>query len=143
MQLCEPTIKPYKQRQVHEGQRVKCYRNLHGSDGSSFSVMLGSHVHGHTDTLLLRDARFNVRESGRQRVIREKHKNIHAFVTGTLADQSQAPDISDMSPAYYNPYKTDSFIDLATEEPIHHADIVLLHEGLIYYANKNNTEVTK
>lgn len=43
-------------------------------------------VVGHASAVLLTGVRFIVRESGRQRVIREGRKNVHAFVEGELID---------------------------------------------------------
>lgn len=48
-----------------------------------FSVRQNGKVIGHTHRILLENARFIVREAGRQRVITTGYKNVHAWVRGT------------------------------------------------------------
>lgn len=42
----------------------------------------GWRVISHKDSLLLKDVEFKVYSRGRERVLREKRKNVHAFVIG-------------------------------------------------------------
>ena len=44
-------------------------------------------VIAHADKLLLRDITYEVSEAGRQRVLREKRKNVHAGIVGNLCPQ--------------------------------------------------------
>ena len=60
-------------------KRVEVYRNLHND---KLSVRYGGKVVGHVDSIWLRDATFAVQPAGRDRVRREKKKNVHAFVRG-------------------------------------------------------------
>lgn len=80
------------------GKRVKVYRNLHNG---LFSVHDGQHVIAHIPEIHLTDVKFHVNEGGRQRVIKEKRKNVHAFVIGTVAQQPH-PDPGQH--VTYNPY---------------------------------------
>ena len=64
---------------------VQVYRNLHNRLLSIQDAKTGL-VIGHATTVDLKDATFIVREAGRQRVLKEKKKNVHAFVKGTLTD---------------------------------------------------------
>ena len=100
---------------------VEVYRNLHKH---CFSVRYKGHVIAHATQLYLEDVSFVVREGGRQRVLREKRKNVHAFLKGTL---SKPP--SEVRPQYslevcYNPYKHKNF--QCEGSPIHFAKHVLL-----------------
>jgi hypothetical protein len=47
-------------------------------------------------------------KSGREKVIRERKKNVHAFVIGEYQGAFVGPE---ENKAYYNPYKTSTFID--------------------------------
>lgn len=60
---------------------VEVYKNLHRS---CWSVRQGGIVRLHTKLLALQDCEFKVSEAGRQRVLREKRKNVHAVIKGTL-----------------------------------------------------------
>ena len=65
-------------------------------------------VVGHVESLLLYDAEFRVSEKGRQRVIEQNRKNVHAFVYGELADINT--DVVLPTKAFYNPYKYKTFV---------------------------------
>lgn len=77
----------------------------------------------HTDKISLENAKFVVRQGGRNRVLREKQKNVHAFVRGYICT-NKFPDGA--RAATYNPYKHDSFVDITTEQPISEASAVEL-----------------
>ena len=55
----------------------------------------------------LLDAVPKVSEAGRQRVLREKRKNVHAGVVGRIVEYSQ---LTGGRPVSYNPYKGPSFV---------------------------------
>ncbi len=63
--------------------KVKIYRNLHKNIFSVVDQATGR-VAFYATSFLLADAQFRVQEGGRQRVLREKTKNVHAYVLGTL-----------------------------------------------------------
>jgi len=79
---------PYKGRTLDPTRPVRVYRNLYSSygDGRRWSIRQGPHVVGHADNLHLVDVRFVVSEKGRQRVLSERRKNVHAFVEGYFID---------------------------------------------------------
>tara|TARA_B100001094_G_scaffold199669_1_gene193758 strand:+ start:839 stop:1111 length:273 start_codon:yes stop_codon:yes gene_type:complete len=61
-----------------------------------------------------------VRQGGRQRVLREGKKNVHAFVRGeaTYFSEKDCPTLDNVG---YNPYKYDSFIKLIDKTPVRKA----------------------
>lgn len=63
--------------------QVRVYWNLHRACWSVQDART-RRVIGHANQLLIREARFTVSEAGRQRVLRERKKNVHAFVVGEL-----------------------------------------------------------
>lgn len=93
--------------------RVFVYRNLTKDCWSVRDEATGL-VILHTKRLLLADAKFVVQEAGRQRVLREKRKNVHAGVRGSLVRGGK------MGPKFrkscvevtYNPYKSGTFTTL-------------------------------
>ena len=98
---------PFKGRSINPRKKVKVYRNLHNG---KMSVQQGGLVVGHCDEILINRAEFVVNESGRQRVIREKRKNVHAFVLGYLShlQRVSSPAVGGV-PVSYNPYKMGAF----------------------------------
>ena len=99
------------------------YYNLHKH---TFSVTYKSKVVLHADYVKLKDVEFRVRKGGREKVNMEKKKNVHAFVIGTLVDFCQypcenLPINSDGEVVTYNPYRHDSFVIKATDEPVFNA----------------------
>lgn len=115
--------------------RVKVYWN---STKKVFSV-IGKRgiVIAHKNCIFLKDCRFVVREGGRQRVLKEKKKNVHAFVEGTI-DKFKQKDIMCGYGPYkylrieYNPYKVGKFVYVANNQPVHEAACVFLMNGRIY-----------
>lgn len=91
------------------------YFNLHKliwsiKDSSSGLVV------AHKDVVTLHNAYFVVGEKGRQRVLKERKKNVHAYARGTLAKSvvrhtDEYLIKNGFRQAYYNPFKTEFFVD--------------------------------
>jgi hypothetical protein len=109
--------------------RVKVYFNLHRKVWSVQTYIKGKgwRIAFHERELVLEDVTFKVSEAGRQRVLREKRKNVHAFAIGTLVDK--LPNGFDvlMDLVSYNPYKAPTFMHRG--EPIHNAEYVTFGEN--------------
>tara|TARA_Y100000034_G_C6819001_1_gene368670 strand:- start:503 stop:883 length:381 start_codon:yes stop_codon:yes gene_type:complete len=92
---------------VKDGQSVEIYYNLHKK---CFSVRdrKTRRVIAHTDSISLLKATFHVSEKGRDRVRREKRKNVHAFVRGTYKKLGWSTN-SQWFKVKYNPYEYDRF----------------------------------
>ena len=108
------------------GKKVMVYYNLHKQ---TFSVTYDSKVIMHADYVKLGDVEFRVRQGGREKVVREKSKNVHSFVIGTLMDYctypcENLPSEPNNNIVTYNPYKYSSFVMKDTEEPIYHSNEV-------------------
>ena len=115
--------------------KVKIYRNLHKKTFSVVDQATGR-VAFYATNFLLADARFRVQKAGRQRVLREGRKNVHAYVVGTLLgfrgeDREGFPvwiphrglsfrrGFKEVS---YNPYKAGDF--MSNGEPVKAAEEV-------------------
>ncbi len=113
-------FQPYKARSVKQGQKVEVYWNLHKGGWSvrdaQTKLVLG-HVRGSKCTLLIGSAEYVVNEAGRQRTIREKRKNVHAWVAGDWCGTVPIAFVSN-SVGVYNPYKYATFVDGETKEPL-------------------------
>lgn len=112
--------------------KVFVYFNLH-KKLFSIKALEGpskGRVIGHEEYILLKDATFKVSEAGRQRVLREKRKNVHAGVVGDWSGITGLDIVSRCKvPVTYNPYKYKSFVNKDTETPIQNA-------GYAYLSNK-------
>ncbi len=109
----------YKGRQIDFNKPVKVYKNLHNG---LFSVMQDNLVVAHVESFTMQSVVFKVNQSGRERVIKEGKKNVHAFVTGMLVAVNSGGDFKRDTKITYNPYKYTSFIFADTEKE------VLLHD---------------
>lgn len=89
---------------------VCVYRNL---QKKCWSVMdqKTRRVIAHREYLVLRNGKFVVREGGRQRVLREHQKNVHAFAVGEIAETYTIDETDDRKRIFYNPYVNETFID--------------------------------
>lgn len=110
----------------HIGDRVMVYYNLHKH---TFSVAYNGRVITHADYVKLSDVEFRVRQGGRQKVLKEKKKNVHSFVIGNLVDYCKypcenLPDEPNNNIVTYNPYKYSTYVMKDTEEPVYTANEV-------------------
>lgn len=87
-------------------------------------------VVGHETTVSLANVQFVVYESGRQRVLRDKQKNVHAFVKGTVVEFVEKP--ASAIRVSYNPYKSGTFYRCDNNEPVTEAALVYLDEQGIW-----------
>lgn len=76
-----------------------------------------------TDVSLI-DASFRVSKAGRERVLRERRKNVHAGVVGYLAPVIK--NETDAKRVRYNPYLKGEFFDAVTEQSVFKASSVVL-----------------
>ena len=113
--------------------RVFVYFNLH-KKCFSIKALEGDRkgrVIAHRDVVVLENCKFKVSESGRQRVLREKRKNVHAGVTGVWMDDAREQSHFEFltivgRQVTYNPYKYSSFVIKATEQTVDKADVVAM-----------------
>jgi hypothetical protein len=80
----------------------------------------------HTRLIWLENVRYKVSEAGRQRVLRERTKNVHAGVVGTLSFPSIDIGPDDWTPITYNPYKYSTFVTTYEEQPVQYSDACYL-----------------
>lgn len=118
-------------------------------------------VIAHAQTAALGEVTFKVSEAGRQRVLKEQRKNVHAFVRGTLiaiegkfTEAGKAAGVdrevmrcpilktvsqnSNWQQVTYNPYRFDSFVTKEWHEAVTSAGAAILRgreveaSGLVY-----------
>ena len=98
---------------------------------------------------VLRDASFVVSEAGRRRVLREKAKNVHAFVRGELVEtfpldsipgaadgEALAPGRGATVPVTYNPYKAGPFTRLDNGAAVRGSSLVAATPRGVYTAGE-------
>ena len=98
-----------------KGIKVDVYYNLHKK---TFSIRCNGKVIAHRDKVIIKNPQYIVGEKGKQRVRREKSKNVHAFVRGTLMDSDR--DLGHYAyKVSYNPYLHDTFVRVLDGSAIH------------------------
>lgn len=111
---------------------VFCYRNLNrkGVVWSVRSNRTGRVIRRSTH-VVLKNVEFKVSLAGRQRVLEQKRKNVHAGVKGTLLDEWTHEFLGqhNWTQVKYNPYKAGHFVDPQGEEVTRAALVVLRHDG--------------
>ena len=126
--------------------QVSVYRNLHNGLISIKSASSGL-VLGHAKSVDIAWADFVVNEAGRQRVLKEKQKNVHAYVKGLLLNtigfkpykgRSLGPvygaldTIHKVTVVSYNPYKAPHFVIKGTSDKVTKASLCTVsHDGTI------------
>jgi hypothetical protein len=97
------------------------YWNLHKD---LYSVRYKGKVIQHLDHIILENVEFKVSDKGRQRVLKEKRKNVHAFVVAEkILEKSKLPEFG--FKVKYDPYKYSSFVD-SEENPVYYSKFAVL-----------------
>jgi len=96
---------------IDESRKVFIYKNLHKD---CWSVKQDGLVKMHTHDLSLFDCSFRVNAKGRDKVLKEKRKNVHAGISGYIDIDWDEDGVSregqQTKLAMYNPYKYKSFV---------------------------------
>jgi hypothetical protein len=101
-------------------------------------------VEKRSSIVLMQDCVFKVSEKGRQRVLREKVKNVHAGVLGELiSTESEVDDTSSFVELTYNPYIYDSFVVKESGKPVLSAKKVYLINKKVFAENVSFREEIK
>lgn len=95
------TVTYYKDRSLDFSKPVRVYKNL---NNGMMSIQQGGKVIAYSKSVTLKNVSFKVNEGGRQRVIRERQKNVHAYACGFIVDFEPLNEQPIKSPISYNPY---------------------------------------
>ncbi len=116
--------------------KYRFYRNLHKGN---FSVQFyiqekkGYRVIDRVNSAILEDCTFRVYEVGRQKVLREKRKNVHAYVEPKSYKHIQGEvDVTNLREIYYNPYEYDSFVYKDTKKAVLSVSRILTYNNKLY-----------
>lgn len=109
---------------------VQIYKNIHKTRSAGQSIYSirdkkSGLVIGHTDKIELKNCVFKISEAGRQRVIKNKRKEVHCVIEGELCNKFKIKH-SKSTQIYYNPYKFERFVNCKTGKYIDGAERVLL-----------------
>lgn len=97
----------------------------------------GGRLLDYRPSLVLRDCVMRVSASGRERAVRERVRNVHALIRGTLAD---APPVgSARRRVTYNPFRAATFT--VDGEPVHSSPWVLFEsDGSAWLVDSQNPQ---
>ncbi len=124
-------IDPNKPVRVFLNHKHRCY-----------SIFQNGAVRASARQVRLVDVEFRVRESGRQKMLRENRRTIHAFAVGRLVDHvhptEHGRDLGalDGRMVRYNPREAGWFMDAQTREPVPCASLVQFDEGGATYVRE-------
>ena len=117
--------------QVCTGLLTRCYRNLNTGNMSLTQQINKSWILiGHTDNVVIEYPRFYVSERGRQRVIKENRKNIHAYCEGILIGMNPST-IPPLQEIHYCPYSQSYFSWKVTGTPLVTADLIIVIDNQV------------
>jgi len=113
--------------------KTEVYFNLHRK---MLSIRVNGKVMAHAPAITLDNPTFHVSEAGRQRVLKNKRKNVHAWVRGDW-DNYLRTAISQVIPensveVTYNPYKYSTFVLAKDGSPIKNARYVAIYGKRIF-----------
>lgn len=119
--------------QFIEGEEVEVYRNLRKR---CWSVRLNGKVIAHLQRLELSGGcRLMVNRSGRERVRRDKMKNVHAWIRG-IVNCSGSTFIGRGERVIYDPYRNDMFVLAEDGRPVFRSDAArFTADGNVFVTN--------
>ncbi|AMW64345.1 hypothetical protein SEA_CHIPMUNK_89 [Mycobacterium phage ChipMunk] len=116
--------------------RVFVYWNLHRGmwsvkalEGPDKGRVIARHQH-----VVLRNVTGKVSEAGRQRVLREGRKNVHAGLVGELVQGEAVTLPAEARTVTYNPRKYETFVHTDDESPFQGSDLAVLAHRTVYAA---------
>ena len=117
-------------------RKVFVYKNLHKG---CWSIKQDGLVKAHATELTLYGCNMKINRKGRERVLREKRKNVHAGIKGYLRDVELERVWGDLpedqfTEITYNPYKHSSFVQTEDSAPRWFAIIAKLEEKRVLIA---------
>lgn len=120
-------------RELNVGQPVEVYYNIKKHVYSIRDKKSGLVV-CHAKSVTLKNAVFKISQKGRERVLREGVKNVHAYVVGELLSTDQElSDFIGLKAVYYNPKKTSHFVDIETSLPVNESPLIHCQDKIAYY----------
>lgn len=111
--------------------KVAVYFNLHKKT-FSIKALEGANkgrVIDYSDDVTIENATFKVSQAGRNRVLQEKRKNVHAYVIGELKSTTEAAIVGEK--ITYNPYLYNSFVTSMNKTAVFNAK-----EAFLVYRDK-------
>jgi hypothetical protein len=111
---------------------VRVYRNLHKKCLSVLHrTRTGWRLWKHAPSIQLRNVAFKVSIAGRNRVLHNKRKNVHAFAQGELCNDAKM-HLNHQRCIKYDPYIAAHFFDVETKQCITHCTWALINEQGIH-----------
>lgn len=114
----------------------RIYRNLNKGNFSIQSYLKdkkGYRVTDRANTIIMENCTFKIYNSGRQRVIKEKRKNVHAYIEAVSYNHLKGDlDVNNFREIYYNPYTCSSFIYKDTGEYLKKVSKILAYKNKLY-----------
>ena len=133
-------IIPYKNRMddLEFGAPVEVYRNVN-KKGVVYSIRQFGYVVAHATEVILLNAEFIVKESGRKRVKKTGRKNVHAWVRGDIVKAMVKPEKGRLrAKVTYNPKKNDTFVTKGDKLIIKTAPLVILNQEGVFVDSSVN-----
>jgi len=119
---------------------LRVYRNLHKGNFSIQSYVQeksGYRVTDRVSSAIFEDCTFRVYESGRKKVLRDRSKNVHAYVEPKSYRHIKGDvDTTNLREIYYNPYEHESFVYRDTMKKVVSISRILTYNNKLYDVSK-------
>lgn len=123
------------------GQKVRVYRNL---NNGLISVQLKEpgkswFVAGHVKDAVLSGVTFHVSEKGRQRVLKERCKHVHAWAQATLLGEFD-DSLKATVRLKYDPYTDCAFVERYTQRPLQSCQFLAVRDNQVFVSTDALTQ---
>lgn len=123
-----------KQQTIDFTSPVKVYWNY---KKKKWSVQQNGKVVSHLESLKLKTVTFQVSEAGRQRVLSQRRKNVHAFACGRICNMNlKTQPVSIKREVCYDPYRRMYFFEKESKRSIRPTTtvsaVILTKDGKVF-----------
>lgn len=124
----------------------KGYKIYYNLNKHCFSILAhdikkkGWRLYKHSLSFKANDVKFTVGLKARERTLKEKVRNVHAYAYASNIEFSDYNINNRLNKVSYNPYKHPYFYNLDTNEKVSDVDTAYMIKNLIYVGNKKGLE---
>ncbi len=116
--------------QICQGLTTRIYRNLqNGTMSLQQKINKSWLVVGHVTNVAIESPKFYISQSGKNRVIRERRKNVHAWAEGKLLGITA--NSTNLEEIYYCPYSSNNFSWKKTGESIEFTNLLVVIDNQV------------
>ena len=122
-------LSPLRQEKTEVIDRTKPVRVIRNWKRDCYTILQDGRPKASAKQVRLANVEFLVRRSGREKMLREAKRNVHAYAIGQLLDYTHPDEGRELEGicgriVAYDPYRRAAFVDIESQDPVSSARLV-------------------